>query len=100
MTHQLEDLKDKILPVLRPYASRITLFGSLARGDEGPASDVDLLVALRPPGQRPPLGLRWFELEQDLGQLLGREVEMVTEEALSPYIRPYVERDSVVLYEE
>jgi predicted nucleotidyltransferase len=35
-----------------------------------------------------------------LSHILGREVELVTENALSPYIRPYVEKEMVVLYEE
>lgn len=100
MTTEHEDLRAKILPVLRPYASRITLFGSLARGEAHPASDIDLLVVLRPAGARPPLGLHWFELEAELTERLGRKVDLVTEAALSPYVRPYVEQDQVVLYEE
>ena len=100
MERRFESLREKILPLLRPYVRSITLFGSLARGDERPDSDVDLLVALKPPSQRPPLGLHWFTLEQELGDRLGRTVELVTEDALSPHVRPYVEQDRVVLYEE
>jgi predicted nucleotidyltransferase len=93
-------LRDRVVPLLRPYASRVALFGSFARGEAGPDSDVDLLVRLRPPDRRPPLGLTWFGLEAELAERLGRRVELVTEEALSPRLRPYVERDLVVLYEE
>jgi len=100
MIAEHEDLRDKILPLLRPYASRIVLFGSQARGEARPTSDVDLLIALRPSGERPPLGLRWFELEAELAEQLGRRVELVTEAALSPHLRPYVEQDQVVLYED
>ncbi len=94
------DLRDKILPLLRPYVKKIAVFGSFARGEETPESDIDLLVELKAPDQRPPLGLRWFGLEEDLGCILGRKVELISEKALSPYIRPYAEKDMVLLYEE
>jgi predicted nucleotidyltransferase len=94
-----DQIRETVVPALRPYASRITLFGSVARGEERDDSDVDLLVTLRPPGDRPPLGLNWFALERKLSEQLGRPVELVTEEALSPHLRPYVDRDRLVLYE-
>ncbi len=96
----LVDLSEKIVPLLRPYAKKIAVFGSFARGDETPESDIDILVELKPPGQRPSLGLKWFGLEQELGRILGRDVELVSESAMSPFIRPYVEKDVVQLYEE
>jgi predicted nucleotidyltransferase len=57
-------------------------------------------VELKEPGERPPIGLRWFGLEEELSLLLGREVELVSARGLSPYIRPYVEEEMVILYEE
>jgi predicted nucleotidyltransferase len=92
-------LRTVIVPLLKPYARKITLFGSLARGDDTVESDIDLVVELRPQDERPHLGLRWFGLENELSNLLGREVELVTEQELSPYIRPYIDKDRVVLYE-
>ncbi|VVB69176.1 Nucleotidyltransferase domain protein [uncultured archaeon] len=97
---RLAELGDKIVPLLRPYVKKIAVFGSFARGDETPESDIDILVELKPPGQRPSLGLKWFRLEQELGRILGREVELVSESAMSPFVRPYVEKDMVLLYEE
>jgi len=97
----LQRIRDEVLEKLKPYGvKRIALFGSIARGEETPESDIDILVELRPPGERPPIGLKWFGLEQELSRCLGREVELVSAQALSPYIRPYVEREMVVLYEE
>lgn len=97
----LEDsIRDDIVSLLRPYASRIELFGSAARGEADTGSDVDLLVTLRPEGERPPLGLRWFDLEEEVAQRLGRPVEIVTERALSPHVRPFIESDRRVLYED
>jgi predicted nucleotidyltransferase len=97
---RFDELRDKILPVLRPYVTRIALFGSWVRGENTPNSDIDILVELKPAGERPPLGLEWFGLEEELGHLLGQEVDLVSESGLSPYIRPYVEKEKVILYEE
>jgi len=94
------ELREKIVPLLSPYAKKIAVFGSFARGDDTSESDIDILVDLKLPGQRPSLGLKWFGLEQELKLILGREVELVSQSAMSPYIRPYAERDMVLLYEE
>ncbi len=101
MESKFEQLKEKIVPILVPYGvKRIALFDSMARGEETAESDVDLLITLKPRAERPPLGLRWFGLERELGELLGREVDMVSDTSLKPRIRPYIERDLVVLYDE
>jgi predicted nucleotidyltransferase len=99
---RFDELREKILPVLLPYGvKRIALFGSVVRGEDAPESDVDILVALKPPHERPPLGLfKWIALEQELSQKLGRKVDLVTEDGVSPYIRPYIEQEKVILYEE
>ena len=55
---------------------------------------------LKAPGERPRLGLKWFAVEEELRRRLGRDVELVTDASLSPYVRPYVEKDAVLLYEE
>lgn len=99
-TATLDAIRDQIVPILQPYASRIEIFGSVARGDDTPDSDLDILVTLRPDGERPRLGLRWFELEDELAERLGRPVEMVTERVLSRHIRPLIKSDRRVLYED
>lgn len=101
MDARFSDLRMKVAPVLRPYARRISVFGSYARGDATEQSDIDLLVALKPAGRRPPLGLFGvIRLEKELEQKLGRSVDLVTEEGISPRIKTSVEREKVVLYEE
>ena len=99
---RFEEFRDQILSVLLPCGvRRIAIFGSVVRGEDTPDSDVDILVKLKAPGERPPLGLfRWVDLEEELGQRLGRKVDLVTEDAISRYIRPYVDREKVILYEE
>ena len=61
----------------------VRVFGSMARGDAGDASDVDLLVELRP-GKT---GLALGALLTDVQDLLDRRVEVVTENSLHPAIR-------------
>jgi predicted nucleotidyltransferase len=98
---ELDRLRDIILTVLQPYqVTRVALFGSVVRGEDTPGSDVDILVALPPPGKRPVIGLRWLDLAEELSILLERPVDLVTEDGLSPYIRPYIEEEMVILYEQ
>lgn len=95
------DIRKKALPLLKPYISRMAVFGSTVRGEATKKSDIDLLIWLKPSSARPKLGLfKLMEIEKRLNQKLGREVDLVTEDSLSPYIRPYVEKERVVIYEE
>ncbi len=101
MNARFVELRSKVEPLLKPYARRISVFGSYARGDADSHSDIDLLVALKPAEKRPPLGLfQVIRLEKELEKSIGREVDLVTEEGLSPRIRSNVEKEKVVLYEE
>ena len=95
------ELSEKVIPLLRPYVRRISVFGSYARGEATNESDIDLLVDLKPAETRPALGLfEFIRLEMALEQELGCEVDLITEEGLHPRRRPHIERDRVVLYEE
>ena len=98
---KFDELREKILPVLLPYGVKsVAVFGSIVRGEDTLESDIDILVELKPPSERPPIGLRWFGLEQELEQILERKVDLVSQAALSPYIQPYVEKEMILLYEE
>ena len=101
MNTRFVNLRTTIAPILKPYARRVSVFGSYARGEETPQSDIDLLMALKPAGQRPPLGLfEVIRLEKELAMKLGRAVDLVTEEGISPYIKANVDKEKVILYEE
>ena len=69
------------------------MFGSVARGEDRPDSDVDLLVDVGPTTSS------WFPagLILDLEQILGRPVEIVTDKGLNPLIRERVLREAVPL---
>lgn len=79
-----------ILEKLSPYKpKKISVFGSYARGENREGSDLDLLVEF--PNTINLLDL--VGLEQELSEILGIKVDLVTEGSLSPYVRPYVEKD-------
>jgi uncharacterized protein len=82
-------------PVLeqRFGVTSLRLFGSFARGTPGGDSDVDVLVTF----DGPATSKRYFGVQFYLEDLLARPVDLVTEDALRPRLRPYVERDAVVI---
>ena len=81
----------KTQPVLKVW-----LFGSFARGEDTPASDVDLLVVL---DDSKPIGLKLYGMWNDLEKILDRQVDLVTEASLADFARENVERDKVLIYE-
>jgi predicted nucleotidyltransferase len=67
--------------------ARLALFGSVLHGDARPDSDVDLLVQFFPGAKTFD---RFLALSELLENRLGRRVELVTTEALSPFIGPHI----------
>jgi uncharacterized protein len=74
--------------------SMVGVFGSAARGEATAHSDLDLLVRF---SKRKSL-LTHIALERQLSTALGREVDLLTEAALSPYLRERILNDLQVLY--
>ena len=70
---------------------RLALFGSRARDDAREGSDADVLVAFDGPAD----SRRYFGLQFYLEDLLGCPVDLVTEQALRPQFRPFIERDAI-----
>jgi len=81
---KLKELK----PALRERfkVSKIGIFGSFTRNEQGKGSDLDILVIFEES-----LGLKFFDLVYFLEKELGRKVDVVTPDAISPYIKPYIE---------
>ncbi len=79
--------------VERHGGSHVRVFGSFSRGTQHDHSDLDLVVDLDP--SRSLLDL--IAIQQDLGDLLGLRVDVVTERSLSPYIRDAVLKDAITL---
>ena len=81
----------KTQPVLKAW-----VFGSYARGEETPDSDIDILVAL---DYSQPIGLNFFGMYEDLKTLLGRNVDLVTDASLASFARESVDKDKKIIYE-
>jgi uncharacterized protein len=90
----LHTRREQILEIAERHgAGDVRVFGSVARGEAGPESDVDLLV--KPRARTSP----WFPagLILDLEELLGRRVDVLTEGALHPYLRDRILAEAVPL---
>ena len=69
---------------------RLALFGSYARGDQKPDSDVDILVDIDPS-----VGLEFVTLAEQIEQLLDLPVELVSRRAIKPNKLKYIEQDLI-----
>jgi len=76
----------------------VGLFGSVARNEERPDSDVDLLVRYQD-GVRTSL-LDLVGLQLDISDSIGRKVDVGTDRAFRKELRPYIEPDLKVIYDE
>ena len=79
------------IPVKKAY-----LFGSSARNQAGKNSDIDILVEL---DHSKPIGMKFFVYHQELEELLKVKVDLVSTEGLSKYVRPFIEKDKILIYE-
>jgi len=92
-----QEIQEKIKPLLSEYGvSYVGLFGSVARGEDTPESDVDLLVSIDHP-----IGVYDFmELRDRLSTALGRRVDLVSRDAVNKHVQPFIEQDLVAIYEQ
>jgi len=77
-------------PVLKAY-----LFGSYVRGDADNLSDIDILVDL---DYSQKIGLQFVQMKIDLEKLLNANVDLVSSNGLSEYIRPLVDSEKQLIY--
>jgi uncharacterized protein len=90
---QALDLLARSKPTLmeRYGVTRLALFGSVARDAARSDSDIDILVAF----DGPATSERYFGVQFYLEDRFGRAVDLVTERALRPELRPFIEREAV-----
>jgi uncharacterized protein len=94
MTQYVERNRNAILDVAARHGARnVRVFGSVARGDDNPESDLDLLVDM----ERGRSLLDLVALEQELETLLRRPVDVLTEESLAPSIRQRIAAEAQAL---
>lgn len=94
MVDLVSSKREQILQAARRHGvTRVRVFGSMARGDAGPQSDIDLLVDVGP-NPSP-----WFPggFVAELEELLGRRVQVVTEHGLDHLLRDRVLGEAVIL---
>lgn len=78
-------------PVKKAY-----LFGSYARNEAEKDSDIDLLVEL---DHSQPIGMRFFAYQIELEKLLNIKVDLVSNDGLSKYIKPLIDKERILIYE-
>jgi hypothetical protein len=94
--HDLEIPEHKLADFCRRnHIRRLALFGSILHGDFRSDSDVDVLVEFEP-GHVP--GFRFFGIERELSDLLGRKVDLNTPQCLSRYFRDEVLAEAEAVY--
>ena len=92
---KIEDLKKKIIPILKANdVVRSSIFGSFARGEDTPESDIDLLVE---PSEDSSL-LDIIHLKNELEDFLGGKVDVITYNSVNPRLKDYIFRDEIKIY--
>ncbi|RKY77516.1 nucleotidyltransferase [candidate division KSB1 bacterium] len=79
-------------PVLKAY-----LFGSYSRDEADDDSDIDILVEL---DYSQPIGLEFIKMQLELQDLLKRQVDLLSEKAVSKHIQPFIEKEKILIYEK
>jgi uncharacterized protein len=88
---QLRARREELIALASRYkAENVRVFGSLARGQAGPGSDVDFLVHFRPGASLFDL----MDLQEEAQALLGEKVDVVSDRGLSPYLAARILREA------
>jgi len=92
----IAEIQKKINPILKSYGVTYAgVFGSVSRGEDRADSDVDIMVRLGKP-----MGMfSYMKLINAIEELLDRKVDIVTEQSLSKFVRPYVMGELKTIYE-
>ena len=88
--------RDRLIEICRQNdVARIGVLGSIARAEFNEQSDIDLLIEF---SKRKSL-LAFVALQRQISTALGRKVDLLTEAAISPYLRDRIKRDLRIIYE-
>ena len=91
-----EQLFENIVSHITKYGTKkVAVFGSYARGEEKPKSDIDILVEF---SERKSL-LEHVKIERELSEALGIKVDLLTEKAISPYLIDRIRNEMKVIYQ-
>jgi predicted nucleotidyltransferase len=97
-------MNNQLVNVIRAYFAtqpvlKAWLFGSYARGEQTPDSDVDILVVFDEENGRKVSLLRHIGIALGLEDLLGKKVDLITEGTLLPFVKETADKDKVLIYE-
>lgn len=93
---KIKEISEKVVPIFKKYGiARAGVFGSYARGDNRPDSDVDILVTL---GDGIFTLLDIARLKDEMRSHLKKEVDIVSDRAVNPYFKDYIYKDLVLIY--
>ena len=78
-------------PVLKAY-----IFGSYAKETENESSDIDILVDL---DYKNGIGLEFVQMQIDLQQMFSKNIDLVSSNGVSKYIKPIIDQEKIIIYE-
>ncbi len=95
-------LSSNDIEIVRDYFSgkpvnRAYLFGSASRNEADDESDVDILVDL---DYSTHIGLAFVTMQAELQQKLQKKIDLVSSKAISKFIKPFIDRDKILIYEK
>lgn len=92
---QLTENMEQVTALCNKYhVKTLRVFGSVARGESNAKSDIDLLATFSQPISL----LQMVGLERELSVLVGRKVDLVTKQSVSPYLRTRIMKESRPIY--
>ena len=87
--------KTVVSALVRHGVKKVSVFGSYARGDINSKSDLDIIVQFS--GRKSLLEI--VRIERELGESTGLKVDLQTEKSLSPHLKPYINKELLVIYQ-
>lgn len=100
-TETKAEVRDTIIKTCQAFFAenklidRVFLFGSFSKHTETETSDLDLLVDMKETISL----MKFIKLKQELEDKVNRKVDLLTRDAISPYILPLITKDLVLIYE-
>ena len=92
MRESIQIIKTKIISILKRHGvSKAAIFGSLARGEEGENSDIDILIELK--GEKSLLDLIGLKIE--LEEVLGKKVDLVEYSTIHPFLKDRILKEQM-----
>jgi uncharacterized protein len=90
-----DEITDTIIKILRGYgAVKISIFGSFARGEERPESDIEIIVKF----DKLKSLLQLIHIEEEIKNAVQYNIDLLTENSINPYLIDSIRRDEVVIY--